>query len=419
MAAEPRVRRQSSISKMLSVIIDRRNRNEREAAEFVVIESTSFWTQLFKHHFVESVDEHRDDMLFYVRRKEVVDRDDAQAELKVYRRDAKILPSLGDPDIDWEESVYLNLILQQFEYTLTCAICRKPGKDIHVLKKHSQQVYASPSKRRMDSKGEVAELAYPNIYFIIDNFDEAFSDMIIEEGQMVCVELVAQEKHGTFQGVIFLGSVKYEALRRVYEGRASMASRVAQRMSLGKYTGRGRMEFIRMRGPEGKGHAEMAVSRYKPNSDDGQYSYYSSDENLEGQGSSPAHKPRVVCSQPASASSSPPEIRKSYSFNDNLADNLASSYNCPGNQSTGTSPEEEGWEEFESKASWAADNPQTSSWRSRLNQSFTWLKRPARKQQLLLLNTYLTYVTLPWHRIMADVLEVRQTPILTHDLGIL
>ncbi|XP_070568493.1 uncharacterized protein KIAA0930 homolog [Ptychodera flava] len=416
MAAGPRVRRQSSIGKMLSVIIDRRNRNEKEASEFVVIESTSFWAQLYKHHFVESVDEHRDDMLFYVGRKDAADREQAQPELKVYRRDAKILPSLNDPEIDWEESVYLNLILQQFDYTLTCAICRKPGKDIHVLKKHSQPVYASPSKRRMDSKGEVAEVAYPNIYFIIDNFDEAFGDMIIEEGQMVCVELVAQEKHGTFQGVIFLGSVKYEALRRVYEGRASMASRIAQRMSLGKYTGHGRMEFIRMRGPEGKGHAEMAVSRYKPNSDDGQYSYYSSDENTES--ASPMHKPRVVCSQPASASSSPPEIRKSYSFNDNLASNCQ----FGGNQSEASSPdtpEDEGWEEFESKEQWAAENPQLTGWRSRLNQSFSWLKRSTRKQQILLLNTYLTYVTLPWHRIMADVLEVRQTPILTHDLGIL
>lgn len=35
-----------------------------------------------------------------------------QVEVEVYRRDSKKLPGLGDPDIDWEESVYLNLILQ-------------------------------------------------------------------------------------------------------------------------------------------------------------------------------------------------------------------------------------------------------------------------------------------------------------------
>ena len=34
------------------------------------------------------------------------------------------------------------------------------------------QVYASPSKRQMDGKGEKEVMAYPNIFFTIDNFDE-------------------------------------------------------------------------------------------------------------------------------------------------------------------------------------------------------------------------------------------------------
>lgn len=38
-----------------------------------------------------------------------------QVEVEVYRRDSKKLPGLGDPDIDWEESVYLNLILQKVQ----------------------------------------------------------------------------------------------------------------------------------------------------------------------------------------------------------------------------------------------------------------------------------------------------------------
>ena len=36
-----------------------------------------------------------------------------QPRLEVYRKDSKNLPCLGDHDIDWEETVYLNLILQQ------------------------------------------------------------------------------------------------------------------------------------------------------------------------------------------------------------------------------------------------------------------------------------------------------------------
>ena len=38
---------------------------------------------------------------------------------------------------------------------------------------------------------------------------------------------------------------------------------MAQRMSLGWFKGHKRVEFVRMRGPQSKGHAEMAVSRVK------------------------------------------------------------------------------------------------------------------------------------------------------------
>lgn len=35
-----------------------------------------------------------------------------------------------------------------------------------------QKVYASPSHRRMDTKGETEDMTYPYICFMIDNFDE-------------------------------------------------------------------------------------------------------------------------------------------------------------------------------------------------------------------------------------------------------
>ena len=43
--------------------------------------------------------------------------------------------------------------------------------------------------------------------------------MMINEGQMVCVELVAKNSFLNGQRVLFLGSIKYEALKRVYEAR--------------------------------------------------------------------------------------------------------------------------------------------------------------------------------------------------------
>lgn len=35
-----------------------------------------------------------------------------------------------------------------------------------------QQVFASPSKHPMDSKGEESKMSYPNIFFMIDSFEE-------------------------------------------------------------------------------------------------------------------------------------------------------------------------------------------------------------------------------------------------------
>lgn len=49
----------------------------------------------------------------------------SQVEVEVYRRDSKKLPGLGDPDIDWEESVYLNLILQKVrsgQLAISCSV---------------------------------------------------------------------------------------------------------------------------------------------------------------------------------------------------------------------------------------------------------------------------------------------------------
>jgi len=44
---------------------------------------------------------------------------------------------------------------------------------------------------------------------------------------------------------------------------ASLSHRMAQQMSLGWFRDHKRVEFVTMRGPQGKGRAEMAVSRVK------------------------------------------------------------------------------------------------------------------------------------------------------------
>ena len=59
---------------------------------------------------------------------------DILLNFQVFRRDSRKLP-IGDPDVDWEETIYLNLIVHQLEYTITLAICsRTSPKDLQVKK---------------------------------------------------------------------------------------------------------------------------------------------------------------------------------------------------------------------------------------------------------------------------------------------
>lgn len=76
----------------------------------------------------------------------------------------------------------------------------------------------------MDAKGDLEEMTYPHICFMVDNFDEVFCDILVRDGEMVCVELVASDREGAVQGVIFLGSIRYDALKKVYDARVSASS---------------------------------------------------------------------------------------------------------------------------------------------------------------------------------------------------
>ena len=50
-------------------------------------------------------------------------------------------------------------------------------------------------------------------------FFKAFQDLIVRDPESVAVELTARDKAGLYSGVIFLGSVRYEALKQVYDNR--------------------------------------------------------------------------------------------------------------------------------------------------------------------------------------------------------
>ncbi|CAF5025732.1 unnamed protein product, partial [Rotaria sp. Silwood1] len=222
---------------------ERKKTKVDEDDDFILIQQiNNQWPKIFDIYFLSTTTRlvqsststtSDDDLIFYVTRKLVNNSHHSSAA----------------PDYDWEETTNLNLVLHQFEYIVTTAVCIKTSsRHLQIIKRLSTRVYASPSRRDMENKGTEEKITYPNIYFTVDNFEDTFCEMVVNEGQIVCVELVAKNPVLNELKVLFLGSIKYEALKKVYDLRATTSTRVAQRMSLGMYTKR-RMEFVRMRGP--------------------------------------------------------------------------------------------------------------------------------------------------------------------------
>ncbi|KAE8613117.1 hypothetical protein XENTR_v10007574 [Xenopus tropicalis] len=375
-----------SLQQMISAIVDERNRiNIRQEISGLGCfkdDRIVFWTWMYSTYFMEKWAPRQDDMLFYVRRKPAYMGTDGtegrkQVEVEVYRKDSKKLPGLGDPDIDWEESVYLNLILQK-------------------------QVFASPSKHPMDSKGEESKISYPNIFFMIDNFEEVFSDMTVGEGEMVCVELVARDKTNTFQGVIFQGSIRYEALKKVYDNRVSVAAKMAQKMSFGFYK-YNNMEFVRMKGPQGKGHAEMAVSRVST----GDTSPYGTEEDSNP--GSPMHERVTSFSTPPT----PERNNRPSFFSPSLKRKVPRNRIAEMKKSHSANDSEEFFRDSDDDGDLHSVTNLRSRSLSGTGRSLvgSWLKLN-RTDENFLLYAHLTYVTLPLLRILSDILDVRQKPIL-------
>lgn len=170
----------------------------------------------------------------------------------VRRRNVNELPPLSSTKINWEETVYLNIIQQLLSYQLTVAVCKKnaAGK-VEVLNKVAKIVYASPFYRRMDVKADQIHHAYPSIFFTVDDFEEGSKELIVQEGERLGVQLsclYARDK--TDRAVIFKGSVSYEAMTQAIDDKSNWTSYFYQK----------RVQYITVSGPRGKGQAEIAIS---------------------------------------------------------------------------------------------------------------------------------------------------------------
>ncbi|VDL75067.1 unnamed protein product [Nippostrongylus brasiliensis] len=351
---------------------------------------------------------HSDDMIWYVHQMKISSSFCLGTHfnlVQVYRRSSKNLPSPCDQAYNWEETVCLNLILQQLDFYVTCAVCTKTSpQNLQIIRKNCQRVYPSPSRRRMDSKGESEEITYPKLYFAIDAFEEVFQDVVVRDGECVCVELVARDRQKTREAVVFLGSIRYDVLKQVYDAKASSTWHWAQKLM--KQGGR-RQEFVGMRGPQKKGYAEMAVARVlncgyetpltEENVDFSELANVENSLNRRRMSETNLIGPVLITRPSIMSSIQNPRGRRWQSEADTV------------NQY----PEVEG-SNIDDELN---EGVLTRLWSVRgFGQAWHWL-REKKRAECTPLNAYLTYVTLSWTSILQDLLNDRpKRPILTFEL---
>lgn len=243
----------------------------------------------------------------------------AIGEAIIVRRKVKNSSSLPRLEslVNWKESVYLNMIVQM-PFILRVSTCKVQGKNnenlkLGVIRQVTTRVFASPNhcdvsgsetvltddiKRENHEKTKTigesmnirsfwdhesegrncSRFTFPIIYFGIHDFEGCFGSFAIERDELLCVELatitppiLADEdlerlfhpdrdnlkhnfvplEHDPDYLVVFQGAVRHSALSKV----------LSEKLSEKTYTG-----TILMRGPNGRGHAEVSISDLTLNS---------------------------------------------------------------------------------------------------------------------------------------------------------
>ncbi|CAG8562798.1 13552_t:CDS:2, partial [Acaulospora morrowiae] len=269
------------------------------------------WKALFEEFFLDNSDNKHDDLLFFVRKDENEDLDPVFVKRKPTQRGMSQLEV--DDEVLWKETFYLNLIVQ-----LTVAVCKRstdesngPTQKTSMVcsNKHvSKRVYALPTKSRMDIKEASMECSYPLIYYVIDDYEDMFEHLIVTEGEYLCVELAATIKsksnddedlsdmdnesdddyyngpainrrnhrhrrsmtNGPFPQpndtkiTFFQGAAPYTSLVDIYKQKT--ASKLNRRFKMGPVTPP--TEYVMMRGPAAKGHAQVAITATSINDED-------------------------------------------------------------------------------------------------------------------------------------------------------
>ncbi|CAM6106345.1 unnamed protein product [Calypogeia fissa] len=273
---------------------------------------SQFWQELFDMFFVRGLvdiksekSDQDDDLIFFVRLEGIQhangrfnESDDSLMQPFFVRRWAPELEKvIGSNawEVDWCRSFYLDLIAHT-SFSLTIAICSRESLQKHHMSsgtsltpvyKVTKTVYASPSRTNFqpDSKATETVAAYPDICFVVDDFDDTFNEVVLTDvDQCYCVLLNAcggaafpievdegpadsrTSREARMLGeapqgssaprvTLFSGFVNYDMVHNAFVG--GRRQTFEDIFNLGPNV---KSEKLIMRGPGGRGEVEVAVS---------------------------------------------------------------------------------------------------------------------------------------------------------------
>ena len=225
------------------------------------------FSALFFEHFVGDSNKKTDldDMVWFVRERGQMDgtattppasptaseANDDNSVIYILRRTAHDdFPPLRCPTVDWRATLYLNIITQ-WSYELTVGVCRSHvdgRRDLVALSWVTRRVYAQPSSPDPLDKNGRHQYTFPNVFFTVDDFEEAFGGIVLEEGHGWCVQLTANSGGRTIP--VFRGAVPHQKMIKMFNATAKGILPVFKSKD----------EIISMKGPGGRGSAKASVS---------------------------------------------------------------------------------------------------------------------------------------------------------------
>lgn len=213
-----------------------------------------------------------DDMLFYVVENYLQREAETRLFVRRWNAQRKDVPQLESGDgIDWEASYYLNVIVH-LSYELEFKIYSKDesASGTAYTELHTKQIpiFASPNRIRVDQDDKAAEsqLTFPDIYFSLmdHHMHDRSNAPLAHANEFVSIRLTA---HGHFLGTLlpaielFRGVASHAVVFSAYSKVHSASARAdSRRLPFSRRRPPATGHYLALRGPRGKGRAQMSVA---------------------------------------------------------------------------------------------------------------------------------------------------------------